>query len=118
LPKELDDCVVLAKLATFMNNVMAIFVVNLLCGLPTLESYVRLCTRVTAGSSYLFHQWDVDFFLLPKLFRRRHILAIFGQIALGVQTIGMVLSRLVCIGLAACPFPLLSYLSSRVSAAT
>jgi hypothetical protein len=61
-----------------MNDIMAVFVVNLFSGLPTLESYVRLCMHITARSPYLFHQWNVDLFLLPELFRRRDVLAIFG----------------------------------------
>jgi hypothetical protein len=108
----------LPQLAAFVDDVMTVLVVNLLCGHSALK-HVKLAfeLHVIASSTYLFHQWHIDLLLLAGLFGRWDIFAIFGEITLRIKTICIALSREICIGLAACSFPLMSYLSGCVAAA-
>lgn len=84
LPQQRNQIIPLAESTVLLNDVMTVFIVDLIAVLVALLK-VSISTfhslQQLVGEPYIVYSRHHHFLLLPVLLRRRHVLAVFGQVA-------------------------------------
>ena len=84
LTKKLEQIISLAELAVLLDNIVTVFVIDLVSRLVALHGLsVSLSTLLCSDITNLVYGWHVHLFLLASLLLRWDVFSIFRQIASG-----------------------------------
>ena len=94
LPKQIDQAIPFTDHAVLLDNVVAIFIINLLLSLVALRRLLVsvLLARAWFGwVTYVVQHRHMHLSLLLVLLRRRHVFAVLGQITSWARSLNFLL---------------------------